>query len=119
MAAKRLITKFGGVLFAGLLATVTASADVYEHLITRAQWPAYASGHSVSRLPAVVEALRRFDEGGAARIVVRYPGGVGGRDWGEELVGFLVSFGVPAGYLELQLGSGAGDRLVVEVVDRR
>ena len=84
----------------------------------RPQWPRHATGHTVAALPAVAEALRRFEENGRVTIIIYYPGGDPGRKWANELYNWLVSFGVPTRFLELQSGSGGTDRLVVSVIDR-
>ena len=98
--------------------TPAAAGEIYEHILTRPQWPQHANGHNVLALPAVEQALRRFEENGKITIVIRYPGGDFGRQWADELHDWLVSFGVPTRHLELHPGSGAADRLVVSVIDR-
>ena len=109
-----------GLLLTGLLVPRidAVAGDIYEHILTRPQWPQHANGHNIAALPAVTEALRRFKENGKITIVIRYPGGDPGRQWADELYGWLVSFGIPTRYLELEPGSGGADRLVVGVIDR-
>lgn len=85
-----------------------------EFVLTRDGWPQHANGPNVLALPAVRRTLRHFDERGAG-ILIRHPGGDAGMQWARELHDWLIAFGVPARHLELQPGSGAGDRLVVEV----
>lgn len=113
------VTARAGLLLGMLLTGMPAVGwDIYEHILTRSQWPQHANGHNISALPAVEQALRRFEENGKITIVIRYPGGDPGRQWANELHNWLVSFGVPTRYLELHSGSGAADRLVVSVIDR-
>lgn len=105
----------GGLLLAGAPA---GGGSIYEHILTRPQWPQHANGENVSALPAVRQVLRRFEENGKITIVIRYPGGDPGRQWADQLYGWLVSLGIPTRYLELEPSSGAADRLVVSVIDR-
>ena len=108
-----------GLLLSLLLGgTPAAAGEIYEHILTRPQWPQHANGHNILALPAVEQALRRFEENGKITIAIRYPGGDFGRQWADELYDWLVSFGVPTRHLELHPGSGAADRLVVSVIDR-
>ena len=107
-------------LLVGLLLTGTPATggDIYNHIVTRSQWPQHANGQNIPALPAVKEALRRFEENGKVTIVILYPGGDPGRQWASQLYGWLVSLGIPTRYIELQPGSGATDRLVVSVINR-
>ncbi len=43
---------------------------------------------------------------------------VQGIRWGQEMFRWFVAYGVPGKYLQLQLGSGAADQLVLVLVDR-
>lgn len=98
--------------------TAVAAFDLHEHILPRAQWPQHANGRNVAALPAVAEALRRFEENGKMAVVIRYPGGDPGRQWARELHDWLVGLGVPGRYLELQPGAGAEDRLIVSIIER-
>ena len=103
-----------------LLVTSSVFAiDVRQQVLTRNQWPQYINGYNLLALPAVNQTLRLFDENDSIRIVIQYPGGDPGKQWATELYGWLVSFGIPTHYLELEPGSGAGDQLIVTVIDRR
>ena len=101
-----------------LIGTPATGGDIYNHIVTRSQWPQHANGQNIPALPAVKEALRRFEENGKVTIVILYPGGDPGRQWANQLYGWLVSLGIPTRYIELQPGSGATDRLVVSVINR-
>ncbi|MDD9857914.1 MAG: hypothetical protein OXU96_07705 [Gammaproteobacteria bacterium] len=107
----------GAALLACAPAAVTAF-NLHEQVLPRAQWPQHANGRNVAALPAVAEALRRFEENGKIVIVIRYPGGDSGRQWARELHDWLVGLGVPGRYLELQPGAGAEDRLIVSIIER-
>ena len=101
-------------LFAPAASAQTDADDVL--MLQRGDWPKYANGPNILALPAVRETLRRFDERNpGAGIVILYPGGHSGRKWARELRDWLVAFGVPLQYLDLQPGAGAAGRLVLEV----
>ncbi|MGI9311653.1 MAG: hypothetical protein ACR2P7_09035 [bacterium] len=101
------------------LAPPLAAAEVREQILTRAEWPQVANGHSVSALPAVRAVLRDFEESARVGVVVRHPGGGDGRRWAGEMRAWLVSLGVPSRWIELQIGAGGDDQLVLGVIDRR
>ena len=103
----------------GLLMPTAAAEKRYDYRLKRDDWPAHANGQNVLAVAAVKKTLQRFDETDSARIVIHYPGGDFGRQWANEVHNRLVSFGVPVAYLEKQVGSGAGDRLVLEIIDGR
>ncbi len=102
----------------GLVATSAAAVQLHEQVLKRAQWPTPATGRAVLGLAAVQQALRRFAENGKVTVVISYPGGDPGRQWAAELHDWLVIFGVPTQYLQIQLGSGAADQLLISVIDR-
>ncbi len=110
----------GRVLAVALLlsAAPATALDIHERMVTRAQWPQHANGLNIAALPAIRKTLRRFAENDNITIVIHHPGGDPGRQWARELHDWLVSFGVPIRYLELQLGSGGVDQLVVSVIER-
>ncbi len=101
-----------------LSAAPATGMDIHEQIVTRAQWPQHANGHNIAALPAIRQTLRRFAENDNITIIIRHPGGDPGRQWARELHDWLVSFGVPTRYLELQPGSGGVERLVVSVIER-
>ena len=108
-----------GLLTLALLTGTPATAlDIHEQIITRAEWPQHTNGDNVAALPAVQLALTHFKENNRTTLIIRHPGGDPGQHWAHELHNWLVSFGVPTHYLKLQPGSGAADRLVVNVVER-
>lgn len=105
-----------------LLSTVCFSAAaVSEHTETlhRGQWPIYEIGTDVIALPQIRKILFQYEEDEKTSIEIRYPGGDAGRLWAESLTDWLVSYGVPAKYIDLFAGSGAADRLVIAFIDRR
>lgn len=119
---KRLKARIRGLLAGAVMSagapTAATAFDLHEIVLPRAQWPQHANGRHVAALPAVAEALRRFEENGKMVIVIRYPGGDSGRQWARELHDWLVGLGVPGRYLELQPGAGAEHRLIVGIIER-
>ena len=110
-----------GLLTLALLTGTPSPAtalDIHEQILTRAEWPQHTNGDNVAALPAVQLALTHFKENNRTTLIIRHPGGDPGQHWAHELHNWLVSFGVPTNHLKLQPGSGAADRLVVNVVER-
>lgn len=91
----------------------------FVHVIQLDQWPAIENGTNVLSLPQISAIVRRFAEDENVRIEIRYPGGDAGQQWAESCGRWLVAFGIPGSALELLPGSGAGDRLVIALIDRR
>ena len=90
-----------------------------EYTITRSEWPEYVNGQTIIELPGVRPILKNFTEHEKVQIIIRHPGGEFGLNWGEQLVDWLVSFGVPISYIELQPGAGSAEQLIIALIDRR
>jgi hypothetical protein len=103
------------LLIAGNASAVTR----HDEILVQSEWPEYINGTNIAALPQVNQVLRRFEEDEKITIEIHYPSGDSGRQWAETLGRWLVTFGVPAQYLELLPGSGAADRLVISLIDRR
>ena len=102
-----------------LIADAVSAVTQYDEILVQSEWPKYVNGTNIAALPQVSQILRRFEEDEKITIEIHYPGGDSGRQWAENLGRWFVSFGVPARYLELLPGSGAADRLVISLIDRR
>ncbi len=102
-----------------LASPVVLAISEHTEILKRADWPQYVNGTNISALPQVRQILERFQEDQRITIEIRYPGGVLGRQWAESLANWLITFGVPVNYLELLLGSGARNQLVIALIDRR
>jgi len=106
-----------------LLATLgTGEAfAVEEHaeVILQSDWPTYVNGANIASLPQINRILSRFDEHEKIGISIRYPGGEAGQQWAKSLQSWLISFGVPGIYIEILPASGAADRIILTLIDRR
>ena len=108
------------VVLALLLAVAgrAAALETYQQTLVYSEWPEYANGGNLLALPALRNTLARFAERASQRILIRYPGGDAGRQWARAVQRWLVAYGVPWEYIELQAGSGAADEIALIVVDR-
>ncbi len=113
--------QFCKALLALVYFTTFGVGAVSEHneILKRSEWPEYVNGTNIAALPQVSQTLKRFEEDEKIIIEIRYPGGDPGRLWAENLGRWLVTFGVPARYLQIFPGSGASDQLVISLIDRR
>lgn len=91
----------------------------YTETLGRSEWPEYINGPNILSLSPVYRILQKFEEHEKITVEIRYPGGEMGRMWAESLASWLVTFGVPKKYIEFSPGSGAADRLVISLIDRR
>jgi len=99
--------------------TAVGAVTQHNEILNHSEWPEYVNGTNIAALPQINQILSRFEEDEKISIEIRYPSGDSGRQWAESLGQWLVTFGVPTRYLELLPGSGAADRLVISLIDRR
>ena len=90
-----------------------------QEVILIDEWPEIQSGVNILELPQIRETLRNFDESREHIIEIRFPGGIEGRLWGESVAEWLTAFGVPGNHLKVLPGSGAADRIVLEILQPR
>lgn len=86
-----------------------------QEIIFANEWPALETSSDVLALPQIQNILKAFDEAKQMAIEIRYPGGEAGRAWGESIAQWLTTFGVPQQHLAIRSGSGAADRVVLEI----
>lgn len=82
------------------------------------EWARPRSGAVIPQLDAVRGAVRYWELGADAMIVIRHPGEDSGVLWAAELRDWLVSLGVPGDAIELRAGSGDADELTLAVGSR-
>ena len=101
--------------------THTRAIKHYEETIELNVWPEkiYRNSSSVLQILSIRRILSRFDENPKIEIEIRHPGGTNGKNWGEELQSWLVSFGIPADYITLFPASGSPTKLVILLLDKR
>ncbi|MYB34882.1 MAG: hypothetical protein F4X92_07130 [Gammaproteobacteria bacterium] len=90
-----------------------------QEVILLDEWPEIQTSINILELPQIREILRNFDESQKHIIEIRFPGGAEGRLWGESVAEWLTAFGVPRNHLNVLPGSGAADRIVLEILQPR
>ncbi|MYD75541.1 MAG: hypothetical protein F4244_02765 [Gammaproteobacteria bacterium] len=108
------------VLLAWLVVLPPHPAEAFRQhreVILAGEWPEPELGPQILALPQIREILKAFDETGEAVVEIRFPGGETGRAWAQSVADWMTAFGVPRQYLVLLPGSGAPDRLVLEVIE--
>ncbi len=104
-----------------MLSTVDhASAfEESQEVILFDEWPQTQTSLNVIELTQIQEILKNFNESNMDMIEIRFPGGTEGRLWAESVAEWLTAFGVPGDHLKLIPGSGAADRVVLEIIQIR
>jgi len=90
-----------------------------QEVILFDEWPKIQTSTNILELPQIREILGNFDESKEHIIEIRFPGGAEGRLWGESIAEWLTAFGVPGNHLDVLPGSGAADRVVLEILESR
>ncbi len=107
------------VLSAVLAGSGVASANTVRLFSLSAdEWARPRSGAVIPQLDAVRAAVRYWEQGANALIVIRYPGEDIGELWAAELRDWLISLGISADYIELRPGAQAADEILLMVGSR-
>jgi len=80
-----------------------------------AEWAQPRHGEWLVRQPALAAAVNALQQQPEAHLLIRYPGGDEGVLWADELQAWLVALGVASRRIEQIPGSGAADRIELEV----
>jgi len=96
------------------LASPVALADGLWQL-SALEWAQPRHGEWLVRQPALAGAVAALQQQPGARLLIRYPGGDEGVLWAEELQAWLVALGIGSNRIERIPGSGAADRIQLEV----
>lgn len=96
-----------------LTPAVQAFGETWE--ITASEWARPRHGDWLVSQPALTAAIEQFQHTPNARLEIRYPGGDEGVLWAEELQAWLVALGVASDRIERVPGSGAADRVQIQV----
>jgi hypothetical protein len=100
------------------LAPPSEAVVAYKSEITRDVWPTQPHGERIYHLPAFQSLLERFEEQPEHQIRIRFPAGGAGKKWAEQVMEWLISFGIPGRYIEIIPGSGAPNRIVINHIIR-
>ena len=102
-------------LFAGNAASANS---VRLFSLSADEWSRPRSGAVIPEFDAVRAAVRYWEQGANALIVIRYPGEDVGELWAAELRDWLITLGVAADYIELRPGTQAADEIMLMVGNR-
>jgi len=80
-------------------------------------WDVSRHGELLIKIPELTTIINRWSEDTGQKIELRYPGGEEGVLWVEELMGRLVSLGVPSSAIQLLPGSSAEDIIHVVLIE--
>lgn len=98
-----------------LLSALAWSSLVHgEELIYRQDWLKIRSATSMLQLPALQRVVNQFEANENAKIIIQYPGGDQGNQWGVELRDWLVSLGISSSAIELQPGSAMPQAITIK-----
>ncbi|MGA8262736.1 MAG: hypothetical protein WB783_21235 [Arenicellales bacterium] len=100
------------VLVLALAAVAPAGATEY---ISRQEWPAIQRGIQVTQYTRLSRIVDQLDREPGSRIVILYPGGEAGHQWGLEIRNWFVALGIPSRVIALNPGSGRPDSVALEV----
>lgn len=81
-------------------------------------WSRPRDGMSLTRLPALREAVQAYAQTQHGVLVLRYPGGESGQLWVEELRDWLVALGVPGRDIITEAGHAHDDQIELQVQTR-
>jgi hypothetical protein len=83
--------------------------------LSAVEWAQPRHGEWLVRQPALAAAINALQQQSGAHLLIRYPGGDEGVLWADELQAWLVALGVASSRIERLPGSGAADRIELEV----
>ena len=107
------------MLLAALILPGQSSANsIRIFSLSADEWARPRSGAIIPELVAIRSAVRYWDKGVDALIVIRYPGEDSGELWAAELRDWLISLGVPADYIRLISGTQEADEIKLIVGNR-
>ena len=101
-----------------LLAFVASANTARIFVLSADEWARPRNGAVVAEFEALRSAVSYWDKVDDGLIVVRYPGEDSGELWAAELRDWLISLGVPSGYIRLVSGNQAADEIRLLVGNR-
>lgn len=109
---------FGAATGVALLVGASVPARAMEY-ISRNEWPAIRRGIQVTQYARLARIVDQFDRKPGSKIVILYPGGERGHDWGLEIRNWFVALGIPSRMIALNPGSGLPDSVALDVEPRQ
>lgn len=107
-----------GLLGLLCLGSVAEANSVRIFTLSADEWARPRSGSVIPEMSAIRSAVRYWDKGVDAVMVIRYPGEDSGELWAAELRDWLISLGVPSDYITLVPGSQEADEIAMVVGNR-
>ncbi len=106
-----------GLIFTLILFCQPLQATSVDSMQLRAeQWDLARHGEKILHLPEVRALVKSWSESEQQLIELRYPGGEEGELWVQELMGWLISLGIPSQYLVAVPGSGEADVIKFQLI---
>jgi hypothetical protein len=101
--------------FLSLLLCMSSAVSGETWQLSALEWAQPRHGEWLVRQPALVGAVTELQQYPGSHLLIRYPGGDEGVLWAEELQAWLVALGIASNRIERLPGSGAADRIQLEV----
>ena len=109
-----LIRRLVALVWIGLTMLSTAwAAPFLSETVVRADWPQYENGANIMEMPQVPRILQRFEEKEGIVVVIQHPANETDRQWAVNLGNWLVSFGIPSRYFQLETNDALIGQLII------
>lgn len=89
--------------------------DAYQ--LRAEQWELVRHGERLITVPVLNQVLKQWESQPGLTIELQYPGGEEGELWVQELMGWLISLGIPSQYLVAVPGSGTADIIKFRIIN--
>ena len=85
-------------------------------LLRAEQWESVRHGERLIGVPVLNKVVKEWSSENGHKIELQYPGGEEGELWVQELMGWLISLGIPSQYLIAVPGSGEADIIKFRII---
>jgi len=113
-----IVNKLALIILTLVVLTVQANS-IRIFTLSADEWERPRSGQIIPQFESLNAAVRYWDKGIDASILISYPGGDSGEIWASELRSWLVSLGIPADYILMLAGSQEVDEIKILVGNRQ
>lgn len=107
------------LLISGLLSSSVWANSIRIFNLSADQWARPRAGEVIPQLEPVRLAIAYWESGTDAAILLNHAGEDNGEIWAAELKDWLISLGVPSGYILLSPGLQADDEIKILVGSRQ
>lgn len=91
-------------------------SNAQNFLLHAEQWELVRHGERLISVPVLNEVVKEWSSENGRSIELQYPGGEEGELWVQELIGWLISLGIPSQYLIAVPGSGEADIIKFRII---